>query len=57
MFALKSEKVMWPSGKARVCKTLYDGSIPSVTSQEALVLWQAIVRGGVFPYPPFFFVL
>jgi hypothetical protein len=34
MFALKTQKVMWPSGKAWVCKTRYDGSNPSVTSQD-----------------------
>lgn len=57
MFALKCKKVMWPSGKAWVCKTLYDGSNPSVTSQEQLVLWQAIVRGGVCLYTPSVFWL
>ncbi len=28
---------MWPSGKAWVCKTLNDGSNPSVTSQAEFV--------------------
>jgi hypothetical protein len=26
------DKVAWPSGQARVCKTSYDGSNPSTTS-------------------------
>jgi hypothetical protein len=55
MFVWNYEMVMWPSGKARVCKTLYDGSTPSVTSQEQLVIWQAIVKGSVFLYAPLFF--
>ena len=46
---------MWPRGKAWVCKTLYDGSNPSVTSQEQLVVRQAIVRGAHFHAAPYFF--
>jgi hypothetical protein len=29
---------MWPSGQVRVCKTLNDGSIPSVTSPKQVVV-------------------
>ncbi len=36
--------VMWPRGKAWVCKTLYDGSNPSVTSQVQLVSCKASNR-------------
>ena len=31
-----SDAAPWPSGKARVCKTLIPGSIPSVASLEEL---------------------
>ena len=32
---LGSSLATWPSGKARVCKTLIPGSIPGVASKEA----------------------
>ncbi len=36
---------MWPSGKAWVCKTLNDGSNPSVTSQAELVFSKQSLEG------------
>ncbi len=44
---------MWPRGKAGVCKTLYGGSNPSVTSESLLFNGSQLLR-GVFLYAPFF---
>ena len=52
MFALN--QVMWPSGKARVCKTLHDGSIPSVISQEVQFYGKQSLEGVYFHTPPSF---
>ena len=43
---------MWPSGEARVSKTLNDGSNPSMTAATYIV--QAIVNPGGISILPFF---
>ena len=44
---------MWPSGEARVSKTLNDGSNPSMTAATYIV--QAIVNPGGISILPFFY--
>ncbi len=44
---------MWPSGKARVCKALYGGSNPPVTSQAELVFGKQSLE-GVYVYTPLY---
>lgn len=39
---LRSQKVMWPSGQALVCKTRYSSSILLVTSTQSLLCFNAI---------------
>lgn len=33
--------VIWPSGKATVCKTVIAGSIPVITLKKRLPIWQS----------------
>ena len=54
---MQYQKVMWPRGEAQVCKTLYGGSIPSMTSTKSFFIWQAIEDGTVFLYGPFLCVV
>jgi hypothetical protein len=44
---------MWPSGKARVCKALYGGSNPPVTSQVELVFGKQSLE-GVYVHTPLY---
>ena len=52
------EKVAWPSGQARVCKTFYGGSNPSTTSHRRkpwrFSYGKQSLDGVVFLYDPFF---
>ncbi len=42
---------MWPSGEARVSKTLNDGSNPSMTAPMQAI----VIRGGVSTLPFFIY--
>lgn len=46
---------MWPSGEARVSKTLNDGSTPSMTARFFSEHKQAIVDSGGISILPFFY--
>ena len=45
---------MWPSGEARVSKTLNDGSNPSMTADIHRILGKQSLNRAVFLHCPFF---
>lgn len=54
---MRESKVAWPSGKARVCKTFYGGSIPPATSSILIRQLNVRERSVCLYTPLLFFVL